>query len=337
MSGGPLTRPFAAITGLGVAVPERVVTNAWFAERLDTSDEWIVERTGIRERRIAAPGQTVAALSQQAATIALARAGVSASQLDSIVLGTATPDRLLPSTACDLQVLLGAENAAAFDISAACPGFVYALTIAEGLIASGQSRTSLVLGAEKLSSIVDQEDRSTVILFGDGAGAAVVERVEHGGPGSRGILSTFLKSDGRLANLLYRPGGGASDPISERVVAERSHYMKMSGREVFKAAVLAMADATDEAMRRAGVTADQIDLLVPHQANIRIIEATAKHAGMPMSKVMVNVDKYGNTSSATIPLALDQAQREGRIGPGSLVLLVAFGAGFTWGSAVVRW
>ena len=337
MSGGPLTRPFAAITGLGVAVPERVVTNAWFAERLDTSDEWIVERTGIRERRIAAPGQTVASLSQEAASIALARAGIRAAQLDSIVLGTATPDRLLPSTACDLQVLLGAENAAAFDISAACPGFVYALTIAEGLIASGQSRTSLVLGAEKLSSIVDQEDRSTVILFGDGAGAAVVERVENGGPDSRGILSTFLKSDGRLANLLYRPGGGASDPISERVVAERSHYMKMSGREVFKAAVLAMADATDEAMRRAGVTADQIDLLVPHQANIRIIEATAKHAGMPMSKVMVNVDKYGNTSSASIPLALDQAQREGRIGPGSLVLLVAFGAGFTWGSAVVRW
>ena len=337
MSAGSLTRPFAAITGLGVAVPERVVTNAWFAERLDTSDEWIVERTGIRERRIAAPGQTVAGLSHEAAQIALARAGVPATQLDSIVLGTASPDRLLPSTACDLQVLLGAVNAAAFDISAACPGFVYALTVAEGLIASGQSRTALVLGAEKLSAIVDQEDRSTVILFGDGAGAAVVERVEAPGPKARGILSTFLKSDGRLANLLYRPGGGASDPISEKVVAERSHFMKMSGREVFKAAVLAMADATDEAMRRAGVTADQIDLLVPHQANIRIIEATAKHAGMPMSKVMVNVDRYGNTSSASIPLALDQAEREGRIGPGSLVLLVAFGAGFTWGSAVVRW
>ena len=337
MSAGSLTRPFAAITGLGVAVPERVVTNAWFAERLDTSDEWIVERTGIRERRIAAPEQTVASLAHEAARTALARAGVPATQLDSIVLGTATPDRLLPSTACDLQVLLGAVNAAAFDISAACPGFVYALTVAEGLIASGQSRTALVLGAEKLSAIVDQEDRSTVILFGDGAGAAVVQRVEEPGPKARGILSTFLKSDGRLANLLYRPGGGASDPISEKVVAERSHFMKMSGREVFKAAVLAMADATDEAMRRAGVTADQIDLLVPHQANIRIIEATAKHAGMPMSKVMVNVDRYGNTSSASIPLALDQAEREGRIGPGSLVLLVAFGAGFTWGSAVVRW
>lgn len=337
MTAGPLTRPFAAITGLGVAVPPRIVNNAWFAERLDTSDEWIVERTGIRERRIADPSQTVAELSHEAATIALSRAGIPASQLDSIVLGTATPDRLLPSTACDLQVLLGAVNAAAFDISAACPGFVYALTIAEGLIASGQSRTALVLGAEKLSAIVDSEDRGTAILFGDGAGAAVVQRVEGNGPKPRGILSTFLKSDGRLANLLYRPGGGATEPISHKVVDERSHFMKMSGREVFKAAVLAMADATDEAMRRAGVTADEIDLLVPHQANIRIIEATARHAGMPMSKVMVNVDKFGNTSSASIPIALDQAVREGRIGPGSLVLIVAFGAGFTWGSAVIRW
>jgi 3-oxoacyl-[acyl-carrier-protein] synthase-3 len=337
MSAGLLARPFAAITGLGAAVPPRIVDNAWYAERLDTSDQWIVERTGIRERRIADPSHTVAELSREAAAIAMSRAGITAAQLDSIVLGTATPDRLLPSTACDLQVLLGADNAAAFDISAACPGFVYALTVAEGLIASGQSRTSLVLGAEKLSAIVDSEDRSTAILFGDGAGAAVVERVDGAGPEPRGILSTFLKSDGRLANLLFRPGGGASDPISEKVVAERSHFMKMSGREVFKAAVLAMADATDQAMRRAGVTADDIDLLVPHQANVRIIEATARHAGMPMSKVMVNVDKFGNTSSASIPIALDQAMREGRIGPGSLVLIVAFGAGFTWGSAVIRW
>ena len=334
---GGLRRPFAAITGLGVAVPERVLDNAWFAARLDTSDEWIVERTGIRERRIAGPDQGVAELSREAAEIALARAGVPASQLDSIVLGTATPDRLLPSTACDLQVLLGADNAAAFDISAACPGFVYALTVAEGLIASGQSRTSLVLGAEKLSSITDYEDRSTAILFGDGAGAAVVERVDGTGDRPRGILSTFLKSDGRLAELLYRPGGGTRTPISQAVVDERSHFIRMAGREVFKAAVLAMSEACDEALERAGVTADQIDLLVPHQANVRIIEATAKHAGMPMSKVMINVDRYGNTSSASIPLALDQAIQEGRIGPGSLVLIVAFGAGFTWGSAVIRW
>ena len=208
------------------------------------------------------------------------------------------------------------------------------MTVAEGLIASGQSRTVLVVGAEKLSTITDFQDRSTAILFGDGAGASVVRRSS--APG-RGILSTFIKSDGRLAPLLYRPGGGSADPISEKVVCERSHYMKMAGREVFKAAVLAMADACDEALERAGVRADQIDLLVPHQANLRIIEATAKHAGVPMSKVMVNVDRYGNTSSASIPLAMEQAVAEGRIGPGSVILLVAFGAGFTWGSAVIRW
>ena len=228
----------------------------------------------------------------------------------------------------------GAENAAAFDIGAACPGYVYALTVAEGLIASGQSEIVLVVGAEKLSTITDFQDRSTAILFGDGAGASVVRRSTRPG---RGILSTFIKSDGRLAPLLYRPGGGAVDPISEKVVCERSHYMKMAGREVFKAAVLAMADACDEALRRAGISASQVDLLVPHQANLRIIEATAKHAGIPMSKVMVNVDRYGNTSSASIPLALEQAVAEGRVGPGSVILMVAFGAGFTWGSAVIRW
>jgi 3-oxoacyl-[acyl-carrier-protein] synthase-3 len=206
--------------------------------------------------------------------------------------------------------------------------------VAEGLIASGQSRTALIVGAEKLSTITDFTDRSTAILFGDGAGASVVRTST--APG-RGILSTFLKSDGRLAPLLYRPGGGAADPISEKVVCERSHYMKMAGREVFKAAVRAMAEACDEALTRAGITAEQVDLLIPHQANLRIIDATAKHAGIPMSKVMVNLDRYGNTSSASIPLALDQAVAEGRVGPGSLILLVAFGAGFTWGSAVVRW
>jgi len=301
---------------------------------MDTSDEWIVERTGIRERHIATAKQTVAMLSQEAAGHAMAVAGVGAGDLDAIVFATVSPDRLLPSAACDLQALIGAERAAAFDIGAACAGYIYGLTVAEGLIASGHSETVLVVGAEKLSTITDFEDRSTAILFGDGAGASVVRRSSTPG---RGILSTFIKSDGRLAQLLYRPGGGSADPISEKVVCERSHYMKMAGREVFKAAVLAMADACDEALTRAGVTADQVDLLVPHQANLRIIEATAKHAGLPMSKVMVNVDKYGNTSSASIPLALAQAVSEGRIGPGSVVLLVAFGAGFTWGSAVIRW
>ena len=329
-----ITRPFAEIGGLGVAVPERVVTNADFEKTLDTSDQWIVERTGIRERRIAAPGQSLASLSQDAALIALEQAGISPLELDAIVLGTATPDRLLPATSCDLQALLGADNAAAFDIGAACPGFIYGLTIGEGLIASGQSRHVLVVGAEKLSTITDMTDRSTAILFGDGAGAAVLRQASGTG---RGLLSTFIKSDGKLAPLLYRPGGGACDPISEKVVRERSHFIKMAGREVFKAAVLAMSESCDEALRRAGITADQIDLLIPHQANIRIIEATAKHAGVPMDKVMVNVDRFGNTSSASIPLAIDQAIQEGKIKPGSVLLLVAFGAGFTWGSVVLRW
>jgi 3-oxoacyl-[acyl-carrier-protein] synthase-3 len=329
-----ISRPFAEIGGLGVAVPERVVTNADFEKSLDTSDQWIVERTGIRERRLAAPGQSLAMLSQDATTIALEQAGITALDLDAIVLGTATPDRLLPSTACDLQALIGADNAAAFDISAACPGFIYGLTVGEALIAAGQSKNVLVVGAEKLSTITDYTDRSTAILFGDGAGAAVLRPASGNG---RGLLSTFIKSDGNLAPLLYRPGGGSCDPISEKVVRERSHFIKMAGREVFKAAVLAMSESCDEALTRAGVTADQIDLLIPHQANIRIIEATAKHAGVPMEKVMVNVDRFGNTSSASIPLAIDQAIQEGRIKPGSLLLLVAFGAGFTWGSVVLRW
>jgi 3-oxoacyl-[acyl-carrier-protein] synthase-3 len=329
-----IVRPLAEVASVGVAVPPGVVTNHDLSRVLDTSDEWIVERTGIRERHIATPDQTVALLSQEAAGHAMAVAGVAAGDLDAIVFATVSPDRLLPSAACDLQALIGAERAAAFDVGAACAGYIYGLTVAEGLIASGHSETVLVVGAEKLSTITDFQDRSTAILFGDGAGASVVRRSSTPG---RGILSTFIKSDGRLAPLLYRPGGGSADPISEKVVCERSHYMKMAGREVFKAAVLAMADACDEALGRAGVTADQVDLLVPHQANLRIIEATAKHAGLPMSKVMVNVDRYGNTSSASIPLALGQAVAEGRVGPGSVVLLVAFGAGFTWGSAVIRW
>jgi 3-oxoacyl-[acyl-carrier-protein] synthase III len=330
-----IRRPFAEMAGVGVAVPPGVLTNHDLTKMLDTSDQWIVERTGIRERHIARPDQTVAMLSCEASMKALDEASLTPRDIDAIVLATATPDRLLPSTACDLQALLGAENAAAFDVAAACPGFLFAITIAEGLIASEQSEVVLVVGAEKLSTITDFKDRSTAILFGDGAGASIVRRAS--GNNGRGILSTFLKSDGRLAPLLYIPGGGAVDPISEKVVRERSHYMKMAGREVFKAAVLAMSEACDEALRRAGVSAEEVDLLIPHQANVRIIEATAKHAGMPMDKVMVNVDRYGNTSSASIPLALEQAVAEGRVKPGSLLLLVAFGSGFTWGSAVVRW
>ncbi|HEU4763991.1 MAG TPA: beta-ketoacyl-ACP synthase III [Gemmatimonadales bacterium] len=328
-----IRRPIAYVAGLGTAVPPRVVTNADFEKTLDTSDQWIVERTGIRERHHADPGMTVAGLAHEASLKALARAGLTPDDLGAIVLATATPDRLLPSTACDLQALLGARRAAAFDISSACPGFVYGLTIAEGFIASGQSENVLVVGAEMLTTITDMTDRSTAILFGDAAGAAVVRRAT----GDRGLLSTFIRSDGNLAELLYRPAGGAAHPFSEEVLREKTYLMRMAGREVFKAAVLTMAEACDEALKRAGVRAEDIDLLVPHQANVRIIEATAKHAGMPMDKVMVNLDRYGNTSSASIPLALAEAEATGRIRPGSLLLLVAFGAGFTWGSTVVRW
>lgn len=327
-------QPIAAITGLGTAVPQRVVPNSEFEKYLETSDQWIVERTGIRERRIAGPGETLAVLCRDASVRALAGAGLSAEQLDAIILGTVTPDRRLPATACDLQALLGAKRAAAFDISAACPGWIYSLAVAEGLIASKRATNVLAIGAEKLSTITDWQDRSTAVLFGDGAGACIVQPAPGNG---RGILSIILGSDGKLADLLYIKGGGSADPISAKVVEERSHYIRMAGREVFKAAVHTMAKACEQALEKAGVTADEVDLLIPHQANLRIIEATAKHAQVPMSKVMINVERYGNTSAASIQIAIDQAVQEGRIRPGSLLLLVTFGAGFTWGSAVVRW
>jgi 3-oxoacyl-[acyl-carrier-protein] synthase-3 len=326
-------KPIARISGLGVAVPEGVVTNHDFEKVLETSDQWITERTGIKARHWAGPGVTLAELSKEASLKAMAQAGIGPMDLGAIILGTATQDRLLPSTACDLQALLGAKKAAAYDLSAACSGWLFGLTQAEGLIASGQSEHVLVVGAELLSRIIDKTDRTTAILFGDGAGAAIVSRATD----DRGFLSTFIRSDGTLAELLWRPAGGARIPISQAVVDDKSHYIRMAGREVFKSAVLTMAEACDEALSRAGVTADQIDLLIPHQANIRIIQATADHAGIPMEKVMVNVDRYGNTSSASIPLALAEAVETGRVKKGSLILLVAFGAGFTWGSTVVRW
>lgn len=329
-----IPRPIAAISGIGIAVPRQLVSNDDLSHTLDTSDEWIRERTGIRTRYIASPAETLTQLCTTASERALERAGLVPADLDTIICATVTADRRLPSQACDLQAALGATRAAAFDIAAACPGFVYALTIAEGLIATGQAKHALVLGAERLSTITDWQDRSTAVLFGDGAGAAVLSRA---GDDGRGVLANVLGSDGRLADLLYIPAGGGACPLTEQNVNQRGQYMKMAGREVFKAAVRAMADACDQALQRAGVHGDEIDLLVPHQANLRIIEATAKHAEVPMSKVMVNVDRYGNTSAASIPLALAQAEAEGRLKPGMLVLLVAFGAGFTWGASVVRW
>jgi 3-oxoacyl-[acyl-carrier-protein] synthase-3 len=324
--------PRARVVSTGRFNPPRVVTNHELESLVDTNDEWIRTRTGIRERRIADKDVHAADRAAAAARIAMERAGVTAEGVDMILLSTATPDRLLPSTACDVQALLGARNAAAYDYATACSGFLYGLSMAEAHIASGQAETVLVCATEKMSSIVDWTDRTTCVLFGDGAGAAVVQKATD----ERGILSTFMKSDGTLAELLWRPGGGARIPLDIAVLDERSHYVKMAGPEVFKSAVRAMCEAAETAMARAGVTSDDIDLLVPHQANIRIIEATAKYARMPMDKVYVNVDRFGNMSSASIPVALDEACEMGRVGPGSLVLMVAFGAGFTWAANVVR-
>jgi 3-oxoacyl-[acyl-carrier-protein] synthase-3 len=326
-------KPVVEIAATGRYLPERIMTNAELEVLVDTDDEWIRERTGITERRIAADGEGAADMAAAASRIAMERAGVKPGEVDLIVLSTATPDRLLPSTACDMQALLGATNAAAFDLSAACSGFLYALNMAEGHIAAGRGEIALVVATEKMSGIVDWTDRATCVLFGDGAGAAIVRRASDG----RGMLSSFMRSDGTLAELLWRPAGGVRVPMDIAVLDERSHLVKMAGREVFKAAVRSMAESADQALLRAGLTAGDIDLMVPHQANIRIIEATARYAGIPMDKVFVNVDRYGNMSSATIPVALDEAVEQGRIKPGDTVLMAAFGAGFTWGSAVIRW
>jgi 3-oxoacyl-[acyl-carrier-protein] synthase-3 len=328
-----MKRPVAYFAGTGRGLPAARMTNHDFATiGIETSHEWIVERTGITERRIARNGETTCSMAADAARHAMARAGVHAGELDAIVLSTATPDRLLPSTAVDVQAALGATRAAAFDLSAACTGWLYGLTVAEGLITSGVAETALVVGAEKMSSIVDWQDRATCVLFGDGAGAVVLKRARHG----KGILSSFMRSDGTLAELLYRPHGGATTPLSAEVLEGRTHYVKMAGREVFKHAVRSMAEASDRALDAARLTGNDIDLLIPHQANVRIIEATAKHANISMEKVFVNVDRYGNTSSASIPIALDEAIECGRVREGSTVMFVAFGAGFTWGSMIVR-
>ncbi|HUF26239.1 MAG TPA: beta-ketoacyl-ACP synthase III [Gemmatimonadaceae bacterium] len=321
------------MAGTGRGLPAHVMTNHDFASLgIETSHDWIVERTGISERRIAQAGDTTCSMAAEASRVAMERAGVHAGELDVIILSTATPDRLLPATAVELQAELGATRAAAFDLSAACSGWLYALTVAEGLIMSGAAETLLVVGAEKMSSIIDWQDRATCVLFGDGAGATVLKRSHKG----KGILSAFMRSDGTLAELLYRPNGGATTPICEKVLQDRSHFVKMAGREVFKHAVRSMSEAADRALDAAKLTGHDIDLLIPHQANVRIIEATAKHASIPMDKVYVNVDRYGNTSSASIPIALDEALETGRVGDGSTVLMVAFGAGFTWASMVVR-
>lgn len=325
-------RPLVELVATGRYLPERILTNQDLERMVDTSDEWIRERTGIRERRIAGPDEGAAFMGAEAARRAMAKAGVEPGEVDILVVSTATPDRWLPSTACDIQALIGASNAMAFDISAACPGWLFGLSVAEGYIAAGRGEIALVVATEKMSAIIDWEDRATCVLFGDGAGAGVLRRAS----GDRGILSSHHKSDGTLANLLYRPAGGALVPMTHEVLDRKDHFVKMAGREVFKNAVRSMAEGADLALSRAGLTGADIDLLVPHQANLRIIDATAKYAGIPQEKVYVNVDRYGNMSSASIPVALDEALERKVVGPGSLVLAVAFGAGFTWSGMTLR-
>jgi 3-oxoacyl-[acyl-carrier-protein] synthase-3 len=323
----------ARITGTGSYVPKKTITNHDLEKMVETSDAWITERTGIKERRICERGQSTSDLAHEASIRAIRAAGIGAEDLDLIIVGTLTPDTFMPSMGCMLQARLHARKAAAFDVYAACSGFLYGLSIADAFIRSGMHQTVLVVGAEALSRFTDWEDRTTCVLFGDGAGAAVVQR--HAG--KRGILSTHLHSDGAFGDLLHIPGGGAAHPPSHDTVTRKQHYIKMKGNETFKVAVRALEDVVQEALDHNKVKAEDIDLLVPHQANLRIIQAMAKRLEMPMDKVVLTIHKYGNTSAASIPVALDEAAREGRIKENDLILLEAFGGGLTWASALLRW
>ncbi len=322
----------ACIAGIGSYVPARVLTNADLERMVATSDEWIRERTGIRERRIAATGEACSDLAVQAGKRALTAAGLAATDLDMILVATCTGDYPLPATACLVQHQLGATKAAACDLSAACCGFVYALSVADAYVKTGM-RHVLVIGSEVMSAITDWTDRNTCVLFGDGAGAVVVSASD----GERGILSTDLRSDGTLCELIMVPGGGSRTPPSEKVIDERLQYIKMKGNETFKVAVRSLEEIARSTLAANHLRVEDIDLYVPHQANIRILKAVMERLSLPIEKVMLNVDRYGNTSAASIPIALDEAVREGRIKNGSLVLLGAFGAGLTWASAVIRW
>jgi 3-oxoacyl-[acyl-carrier-protein] synthase-3 len=318
------------IAGCGGHLPERVVTNEELARRVDTSDAWIQQRTGIRERRIAAPGETTADLGTAACRVALERAGYAPADIDLIVVATATPNETFPATATMIQQQLGMTRGAAFDVQAVCTGFVYALAVADNFLRLGQARTALVVGAETFSRILDWEDRGTCVLFGDGAGAVVLEGREVVDPDSdRGVLSTHLYSDGRHHDALYVDGG----PSRSQTVG----HLRMEGKEVFRHAVTRMSEAIDEALSANGKTPGDLDWLVPHQANMRIIEAMAKRLNLPLAQVVATVDRHANTSAASIPLALFEAVEDGRIQPGQLVLLDAMGGGFTWGSALIRW
>jgi 3-oxoacyl-[acyl-carrier-protein] synthase-3 len=323
----------ARITGTGSYVPKKVVTNHDLEKLIDTSDAWITERTGIKERRIADKGEMTSDLAFAAARNALKAAGLSPQELDLILVATTTPDMIMPSCGCVLQEKLGAKKAAAFDLYAACSGFIYGLSVANAYIKSETYKNVLVVGAEILSRFTDWEDRTTCVLFGDGAGAVVLQR--HAG--KRGVLSTHLHTDGTLGSVLNIPGGGTLHPPSNETIEKRMHFIKMKGNETFKAAVRALEDVAQEALTFNKIKPEDLDLLIPHQANLRIIQAMAQRLHMPMEKVVLTLPKYGNTSAASIPMAMDEAVRDGRIKDHDLIMLEAFGGGLTWGSALVRW
>lgn len=325
--------PHAHVTGWGMAVPERILKNSELAEMVDTSDEWIVNMTGIRERRIAGKGDTTASLAQEAARRALQMANLAPGALDLIIVSTSTPEHLFPATACLVQDALGATRAGAFDLMAACSGFIFALNMASQAIRSGAANSALVIGAETLSRLVNWQDRSTCILFGDGAGAFVLQASEEPG----GVLSGVMRSDGSGGELLQVPAGGSAHPASLDTIREGLHFIQMNGREVFRFATRVMSQATQEAVAKAGLKIEDIKLVIPHQANLRIIEAAAKGLNIPMERCYVNLDRYGNTSTASIPIATVEAFQKGLITPGDRIAFVGFGAGLTWGSAVVEW
>ncbi len=321
-----------SILGLGKYLPDRILTNADLEKMVDTSDEWITTRTGIKERRIAAKDEATSDLAVNAAKQALKAAGLKAAELDLIIVGTVTPDMPFPSTATIVQAKLGAKNAFCFDISAACAGFIYGITVAQQFIARGTCKNALVIGAETLSRITDWEDRNTCVLFGDGAGAAVL------GPAGKGeIVSTYLGSDGTKTDLLHMPGGGSRNPATAQTVKDRLHYIKMEGSELFKIAVTSMADAALMALKKAGLKCADVNWIIPHQANLRIINAVAKRLGFVNAQIYLNIEKYGNMSSACVAIALCEVAEEGKIKKGDIVLLDAFGGGLVWGALIIKW
>ena len=324
---------YAAITGWGMAVPQRIVTNADLERMVSTSDEWIVTRTGIRERRVVGPGESTSTLATEAARRALAIAGLEPAAIDLIVLATCTPDRPFPATACTVQANLGIERAAAFDIAAACSGFVYGLGVSTSMVRSGAARNVLFIAADVFTHYINWNDRNTCVLFGDGAGALVLQPTD----APLGQLSSVLGASGKDEDLMAVDAGGTRMPATAELIEQGRQYVYMNGREIFKLAVRGMGDSSTQAIAEAGLTPGDIDLVVPHQANLRIIEATAKRLGMPMGRVFVNIDRYGNTSAATIPIALVEAVEQGRLKDGDNVLVTAFGGGLTWASSVVRW